>query len=138
MMSGLPESALRVDLTSGAAGPVWSRGFFVSLTGCRIATVVKAFELTEGTPADFVRQVSSTLVERGLDEFVSVGIDGSELVARFRWMGTTELRYRLQQTARGFRADLEDERISPLHAPFRLRFEEKFDEVLEEVGALSL
>jgi hypothetical protein len=96
---------------------------------------MRAFELTEGTPADFVRRVSQMLVERGLDEYVSVLFDGSKIIARFRWMGTTELRYRLQETVRGFTAELEDQRVSPLHAPFRMRFEEKFEEVLREVGA---
>jgi hypothetical protein len=96
---------------------------------------VKAFELVEGTPADFVGRVTRTLAERGLDEFVSLRVDGSELVARFRWMGTTELRYRMRPTAQGFKADLIDERVSPLHTAFRSRFEEKFDQVLEAVGA---
>jgi hypothetical protein len=96
---------------------------------------VKAFELTEGTPEDFVGRVTRSLAERGLDEYVSVRVDGAGLVARFRWMGTTELRYQLQQTAQGFKATLVDERVSPLHTAFRASFEEKFDQVLEAVGA---
>jgi len=99
---------------------------------------VRAFKVSEGTPGEFVERVSEALAERGLDQYVSLRLEGLNLVARFRWMGTTELRYRLNPGQNGFHADLVSERISPLHTPFRQRFEERFDQVLEHVGAQSL
>jgi len=99
---------------------------------------MRAFEVNDGTPEDFVERVAMALVERGLDDYVSLSLEGPELAARFRWMGTTELRYRLAANEGGFRADLIGERVSPLHAPFRGRFEERFDQVLKQVGARSL
>lgn len=92
----------------------------------------------DGSPVDFVERVSELLAKRGLDKYVSLRLDGPGLVVRFRWMGATELHYRLAPGQRGFRADLVSERISPLHAPFRQRFEERFGEVLERVGAEAI
>ena len=99
---------------------------------------MRAFAVSEGTPVDFVERVSAVLAERGLDKYVSLRLENLDLVARFRWMGTTELRYRLEPRQNGFHADLVSERISPLHAPFRQRFEERFDVILEQVGAEAI
>jgi hypothetical protein len=96
---------------------------------------VKSFEVENATPTEFVRRVRRELSERELDDYVEV--DGGEtgLVVRFRWMGSTELRYRLESTAEGFRAILDGQRVSPLHAPFRQKFDERFDQILARVGA---
>ena len=99
---------------------------------------MRAFEVNDGTAEDFVERVASALAERGLDDYVSLRLEDPELRVRFRWMGVTELRYRLALNEGGFRADLIGERVSPLHAPFRGRFEERFDQVLEQVGTRSL
>jgi hypothetical protein len=99
---------------------------------------MRAFEVDDGSPADFVDQVGRVLAERGLDNYVELRLDGDELVVRFRWMGSSELRYGLTDTEGGFRADLDDVRMSPFHAPFRQRFDERLDQVLAEVGARSV
>ncbi len=91
-----------------------------------------------GSPADFVDQVGRVLAERELDSYVGLRLDGDELVVRFRWMGSSELRYVLSEIESGFRADLDDVRMSPFHAPFRQRFNERLDQVLAEVGARSV
>ena len=96
---------------------------------------MKSFEVDEGNPQDFVARVRQELGARGLDEYADLRIEGPDLVVRFKWMGTSELRYRLSENGPGFRADLEGERMSPFHAPFRSAFEERLDQVLAKVGA---
>jgi len=98
---------------------------------------MKAFEVHDVAPEEFVVRVERALIEDGLDEHVSLRLDGDELVARLRWMGVTELRYRLTPTGDGFRADLADQNVSLFHAAFRGPFEEHFDHILERVGAKS-
>ena len=99
---------------------------------------MRSFEVNDGTPGDFVGRVRSALEERGLGDYVDVSTDGGELVVRLRWMGSSVLRYALTATEGGFRADAAGERISPFHAPFRERFAERLDQVLEAVGATGL
>ena len=99
---------------------------------------MRAFEVSSGSAADFVGRVSSALAEGGLAEYVRLGVEGSELVVRFRWMGSSELRYRLTETENGFRAEPSGERISPLHAPFRRQFDDKLEQVLGQVGARTV
>lgn len=78
------------------------------------------------------------LADRGLSQYVALAGDDSQLAVRFRWMGTTEIRYRLESAGNGFRATLSDERVSAFHAPFRQRFDDRFDEVLARVGARTV
>ena len=106
-----------------------SRSFLCKILG------VKAFEFGNGTAEDFINRVRSALVERGLAEYVDLTRDGGDLVVGFRWMGSSELRYRLSENETGFRAELSGERLSPFHAPFRQKFEEQFETVVGSVGA---
>ena len=99
---------------------------------------MRAFVMNEGTPAEFIDRVERELGERGLGDYIGLHLDGPDLVVRFRWMGSSELRYGLTDTEGGFRADLDDVRMSPFHAPFRQRFDERLDQVLAEVGARSV
>jgi hypothetical protein len=96
---------------------------------------MRAFEFGNGAPAEFVERVRGVLADRGLAEYVNLRCEGDELVVGFRWMGSSELRYRISETEAGFRAEPSGERLSPFHAPFRQRFEDRFDQVLGEVGA---
>ena len=96
---------------------------------------MKSFEVDEGNPQDFVTRVKRELATRGLDEYADLSMEGPDLVVRFKWMGTSVLRYRVSNEGNGFRADLDDERMSPFHAPFRSAFEDRFDQVLSKVGA---
>jgi len=137
-MFGPPESALRVDPMSETARPLLASRIFLPCVEGVISLDMRSFEMDGGSPADFVDQVGRILAERGLDSYVDLRLDGDELVVRFRWMGSSELRYGLTDTGGGFRADLDDARMSPFHAPFRQRFEERLDQVLSSVGARSI
>jgi hypothetical protein len=99
---------------------------------------MRAFEVNQGSPADFAAQVKRILADRGLERHVELRLDGDELVVRFRWMGSSELRYSLTEAGGGFRAELDHVRMSPFHAPFRQRFDESLEQVLEAVGARSV
>jgi hypothetical protein len=99
---------------------------------------VKSFAVTSGSPAEFIDRVRREFAERGLNRFAELAGDDSQLVVRFRWMGTTELRYRLEPAGSGFLAFLDHESVSPFHAPFRQSFDERFDQVLAKVGAQPL
>ena len=94
-----------------------------------------AFEFADGSIAEFIDRVRRALSERGLAEYVVLNRDGDELVVGFRWMGSSELRYRFAENEWGFRAELSGERMSPFHAPFKARFEEQFATVVGSVGA---
>lgn len=99
---------------------------------------MRRFEVPTGTPDEFVVRVTRELAERGLGRHVDLRLDGTELEVRFHWMGTSVLRYLLQPADGGFKADLNGERLSPLHAGFRHAFEERFDQVLAKVGARTV
>jgi hypothetical protein len=96
---------------------------------------VHAFEFADGSISEFIDRVRRKLAERGLAEYVDLDRDGNELLVHFRWMGTSELRYRCFEHEAGFRAELSGERMSPFHAPFRGRFEDQFETVVGSVGA---
>jgi hypothetical protein len=98
---------------------------------------MNAFEVHDLAPEEFVVRVERILIEEGLDEHVSLRLNGNELVTRFRWMGVTELRYQLTPVGDGFRADLAGQNVSLFHAAFRGPFEEHFDHILQRVGARS-
>ena len=96
---------------------------------------MRAFEFGGGTPAEFVERVQGVLADRGLADHVSLRREGDELVVGFRWMGRSELRYRISENQAGFRAEPSGEKISPFHTPFRQQFEDRFEKVVDAVGA---
>lgn len=96
---------------------------------------MRAFEVDDVDPRGFVARVEAEVQDRSLDDVVSVRLDGDRLIVRFRYLGTSELTYRLESRDRGFAAQLEDQRVASLHAPFRAPFEDRFDRVLDTVGA---
>ena len=75
------------------------------------------------------------LADRGLADHVSLRREGDELVVGFRWMGSSELRYRISENQAGFRAEPSGEKISPFHSPFRQQSEDWFEKVVDAVGA---
>ena len=99
---------------------------------------MKSFEVASGSPSEFVARVRDELSEHGLSRYVEVRGDETGLVVTFRWMGSTELRYRVEPGDDGFRAVLNGQSVSPFHAPFRQKFDEQFDRVLEKVGARTV
>ena len=106
------------------------------MSGARVKIgVVKTFEFDQGTPAEFVERVQGVLADRGLADFVNLRCEGDELVVGFKWMGSSELRYRISENDSGFRAEPSGERMSPFHSPFRQQFEDRFEKVVDAVGA---
>ncbi|HSL16908.1 MAG TPA: hypothetical protein VLB51_03290 [Methylomirabilota bacterium] len=99
---------------------------------------MRSFEMSSTNPPEFVRKVRAGLAERGYDRHLSVSLDGDRLVVEFKWMGTTTFEYAVDETADGFRANLVNRRISPLHAAFTDRFEHYFERALSEVGATTV
>jgi hypothetical protein len=96
---------------------------------------MRAFEFDDGAPAEFVERVQGVLADRGLAEHVRLHREGDELVVGFKWMGSSELRYRIFENEAGFRAEPSGERVSPFHSPFRQQFEDRFEKVVGAVGA---
>jgi len=96
---------------------------------------MRSFEVEDVDARGFVARVEAEVRDRSLDDVVSVRLDGDRLIVRFRYLGTSELTYRLMPRERGFAAELEDQRVASLHVPFRAPFEDRFDTVLDTVGA---
>jgi hypothetical protein len=94
-----------------------------------------SFEVTDSTPNQFVTRVNRSLEDHGLSSHVSTSVQGDEIVARISWLGTTELRYRVFENAPGFRAELQRQKVAPLHGAFQQKFEERFEAILAKVGA---
>jgi hypothetical protein len=97
-----------------------------------------SFEVDDSTPERFVARVNRSLQDGGLASHVTARVEAGDIVARISWLGTTELRYRIQSTDRGFRADLQRQRVAALHGAFQSRFEERLEEILARVGARLL
>jgi len=99
---------------------------------------VKSFEVDHGTPAEFIDRVRRELADRDLNQYVGLEGDETELVVSFHFMGSTEFRYRFEPEGNGFRAVLSGKKVSPFHAAFRQRFDDRFDQVLAKVGARTV
>jgi len=112
---------------------VVSRSFLYRKVRVKISDV-KAFNFDHGSPDDFINRVRGVLTDHGLADFVKLRRDGGELIVDFRWMGLSELRYNITENEVGFRAEPSGERLSPFHAPFRQRFEDRFEKVVGAVG----
>lgn len=96
---------------------------------------MQAFSVSEGRPEDFVARVKNALRERNFEDIASVRLDGDKLVVSFSWIGTTSLTYHILPEGQGFSAQLERQKVSPFHAPFKAGFNERFDQILTKVGA---
>lgn len=96
---------------------------------------MRSFEVENADPERFVARVSAEVEDRELDDVVSVSLVGDRLTVRFMYLGTSTLTYRVVRGERGFVAELEDQRVATFHAPFQGRFEDRFDQVLDTVGA---
>jgi hypothetical protein len=81
-----------------------------------------------------VRRAREAIAGRGFGDYVAVSLEQDRLVVRFTWMGRSLLRYAIEARGDGFRAELEEERMSPFHATFRAGFEERFGRIIADVG----
>ena len=99
---------------------------------------MQSFSVIEGRPEDFVVRVEKELHERNFNDIAAIRLEGDALIVTFSWIGTTSLTYRVRRDDRGgFSANLEQQKISPFHAPFKAGFVERFDQILDKVGAIS-
>ena len=99
---------------------------------------MKTFFIRGETVESFVARVSEAIRLRGFADIASVSHEGDEIVVRFSWMGRSTLRYELTPCEGGARADLVVQKVSALHAAFQRGFEEKFDQLLRDVGASTV
>ena len=99
---------------------------------------MNGFDVKEMSPRQFVTNVRSELERRDLGALADIDMEGTVLVFRVRWMGTSELCYQVMNNESGFSARLSAEKISRFHAPFKQKFIERFDQIIEAVGARSL
>ena len=97
--------------------------------------VMRAFHVPDLTPREFVARVTADLRQRDLDRIVSVRLEDDRLAIRFSYLGTSELRYRVRTNGAGFDAEPGGHHIAAFHRPFVERFEDRFERVLEAVGA---
>ena len=86
------------------------------------------------SPTEFVDRARDVLSETAFDDIVSVWLEQSILVVRFSKLGTTELRYSLEEDGGGLSGELTRTRVAPLHAPFRAGFEQRFAEIITRLG----
>jgi len=97
-----------------------------------------AFHVPDISADAFVERARQALRELQLDDLVTITLDGRALEVRFSRLGTTVLRYGVIPAELGFEARLEHSKVARLHAAFRHRFEESFDEVIARVGATAV
>lgn len=98
---------------------------------------MQSFIVDTGSPETFVALVRQEIDRRNFQDIASVAVAGDHIVVSFSWMGKTRLTYRITRRDAGFSAELERQRVSPFHAPFKAGFEERFDQILSKVGAHS-
>ena len=99
---------------------------------------MRSFEVSGMSPSEFVSEITSEISAHEFDRFVSIRHDGDDLKVELRWMGTTRFNYRILPVGDGFRAELTDQRVAPLHAAFSDRFEGYFEKALAKVGAKAV
>lgn len=96
---------------------------------------MKAFESPTGNVADFVRRVEASLQGRDLGEITQFSLNGFELKVIFSKFGTTELKYKIESRAEGFRAELVSERVALTHRPLKADITARLARVMEREGA---
>ena len=96
---------------------------------------MKNFESTSGTITDFVKRVESALQGRDLGEITKFVLEGQELKVVFSKLGTTELKYKIENRPEGFRAVLISEKVALTHRPLKADITAKLARVMEREGA---
>jgi hypothetical protein len=99
---------------------------------------MKTFTISGESPASFVARVGEAIKVKGLADIASVRLEDEEIVVSFSWMGRSTLRYTLTPCDEGHRAELASQRVSPLHAAFQRGFEEKFEQIIDDVNTTDV
>lgn len=87
---------------------------------------------------DFCQRVRDEIRARDFHDIASLKCRDDHLRVEFSWMGRSALEYLIEDEGDGFLALFDRERISPMHMGFRRGFEERFEQILEAVGASIL
>jgi len=96
---------------------------------------MKTFESSTGTIADFVKRVETALQGRDLGDITKFALQGQELKVVFSKLGTTELKYKIENRPEGFRAELVGEKVALTHRPLKADITAKLARVMEREGA---
>lgn len=96
---------------------------------------MKSFESATGTISEFVKRVESALQGRDLGDITRFALQGQELQVIFSKLGTTELKYKIETRAEGFRAQLVSEKIALTHRPLKADITARLAKVMEREGA---
>ncbi|MEN9810992.1 MAG: hypothetical protein RLZZ488_2559 [Pseudomonadota bacterium] len=96
---------------------------------------MKAFESSTGTVAEFVKRVETSLQGRDLGEITKFSLSGLELKVIFSKLGTTELKYKIENRSEGFRAELVSEKVALTHRPLKADITARLARVMEREGA---
>ncbi|MEY3901617.1 MAG: hypothetical protein RL189_923 [Pseudomonadota bacterium] len=96
---------------------------------------MKSFESPTGTVAEFVKRVEASLQGRDLGEITKFALNGLELKVIFSKLGTTELKYKIENRSEGFRAELVSEKVALTHRPLKADITARLARVMEREGA---
>ena len=96
---------------------------------------MKSFEVASTSSDDFLKQVVETIAGRELGNITTLSKLGNEIIVTISKLGTTELKYALENSGAGFKASLKSEKIAFAHRPFRADIEGKLQRVMEKLGA---
>ena len=96
---------------------------------------MKAFDVSNSTPADFLASFQGALKGRALGDIVSMRRDGGDVLITFSRLGTSEVRFKVTEREGGFRCERGAEKIAFAHKAFRGEIESKVAKVLEKLGA---
>ena len=96
---------------------------------------MKTFEVVSVSADDFLKQVAEAIAGRELGSMTKLQKSGNEISVTISKMGTTELKYGIEQAGAGFKASLKSEKVAFAHRPFRADIEGKLQNVMEKLGA---
>lgn len=96
---------------------------------------MKSFEVKGDSPDAFIAKVMTAIGGRDLGKIVSFKHASGEMSVIFSKLGTTEIKYSVDQTGEGFKAALKSEKVALAHRPFRSDIEGKLISVMKKLGA---
>lgn len=97
---------------------------------------LKKFTVTQSAPQQFFDKIKSLIESRDLGKIVSFNLAGKELTLIFSKLGTSQIKYKIEEQNGGFSATFDTEKIAFAHRPFRGDIEEKLARVMQKLGAV--
>lgn len=96
---------------------------------------MKNFDIDGMTPAQFIEKLKGSLVGRKLGEMVDFKLVEDKLSIVISKLGTSEIVYKLEKAANGFKATLQQEKIAFAHKFGKAEIEDKLKKLLSAIGA---